>query len=155
MDRGTGEDNDDVYLDDSPTICQLDGCDDLLDFLEEDAPLDAPEPGEQAAQLDGVASVGDDPTILEPVQDENKQMSTLINVINTNVRSLCPKIDSLIDCFDEMDATIGIITETWLADGDTLERDIHDLAKGAVLGMVCLNRRPGNRVRSLYQRKST
>ena len=72
-------------------------------------------------------------------------MSTIINVANTNARSLCPKIDSLIDCFEEMDATIGIITETRLSEGESLERDIYDLAKGAGLGMICLNRQPGQR----------
>ena len=123
-----------MYLDDNPMICQLDRCDDLLDILDE-----------PTTQHDGADPIVDDPTILDPVQDEHKQMSTLINVTNTNARSLCPKIDSLIDCFEEMDATIGIITETWLADGETLEKDIHDLAKGAGLGMVCLNRQPRNR----------
>ena len=44
-----------------------------------------------------------------------------------------------------MDCTIGIVTETWLADGDSLDCDVHDLAKGAGLGMKCLNRPPGSR----------
>ena len=30
-------------------------------------------------------------------------------IINTNARSLCPKITSLIDCFDELDAQVGEI----------------------------------------------
>ena len=69
-----------------------------------------------------------------------KCLSTPINIINTNVRSLCAKIDSLIDCFEELDATVGIVTETWLADGDSLDRDVYDLAKGVGLSMICLNR---------------
>ena len=32
----------------------------------------------------------------------NKPLATPINVVNTNARSLCPKIDSLIDCFEEL-----------------------------------------------------
>ena len=72
-------------------------------------------------------------------------MNTEINIISTNARSLCPKIDSLIDCCEEMDTTIGIITEMWLADGESLDRDLHDLARGAGLGMICLNRPPGQR----------
>lgn len=38
-----------------------------------------------------------------------------------------------------------MITETWLADGESLDRDVQDLAKGAGLGMVCLNRKPNGR----------
>ena len=38
-----------------------------------------------------------------------------------------------------------MVTETWLADGDSLDRDIQDLAKGAGLGMVCLNRKVNDR----------
>ena len=38
-------------------------------------------------------------------------MSVYINVINTNAQSLCPKINSLVDCFEELDGTIAIVTE--------------------------------------------
>ena len=107
------------YCGNEDRICQLDGADDdILDELSD--------------------AENDD-------EEENKDYSTQFNVINTNARSLCPKIDSLIDCFGEMDAKIGIITETWLADGESLERDIRDLANGAGLGMVCLNRKENNR----------
>ena len=87
-----------------------------------------------------------DDTILDDIDDSDVEASIdsnkamPINVINTNARSLCPKIDSLIDCFEEMDATVGIVTETWLADGESLDKDVHDLAKGAGLNMICLNR---------------
>ena len=43
---------------------------------------------------------------------ENKTMFT---VINCNARSLCPKIESLIDCFSEVEGTIRVVTETWLS----------------------------------------
>ena len=39
---------------------------------------------------------------------------TKFTIINCNARSLCPKIDSLLDCFSEVDATVGVVTETWL-----------------------------------------
>ena len=82
-------------------------------------------------QLDGM----DDSVLDEIVESENEEgnvnKGTNVNIINTNARSLCPKIDSLIDCFEEMDGTLGIVTETWLADGDSLSRDLQDLAKGA------------------------
>ena len=66
-----------------------------------------------------------------------------VNFINTNARSLCPKIHSLIDSFEELQLTFGTITETWLADGEGLEEDLQDLALGAGLGMICRNREPG------------
>ena len=91
-------------------------------------------------QLDGMDdSVLDD---LEESGTNNKDLGTNITVLNTNARSLCPKIESMIDCFDEMQATIGVITETWLADGDSLAEDIADLSAGAGIGLVCLNREP-------------
>ena len=65
---------------------------------------------------------------------------TPINIINTNARSLCPKIDSLIDCFEELDVTLGIVTETWLASGESLDKDIQELTNGAGLSMICHNR---------------
>ena len=44
---------------------------------------------------------------------------TAFTIVNTNARSLCPKIHSLIDCFNELEADIAIITETWLTSGDS------------------------------------
>ena len=93
QDRGNLEnlgDADDSSLDgDSSMGWQLDGCGDAL-F--EDEPIS-----------------GDAPTIDENVQPEieekNKELVTPLNIINTNARSLCPKIDSLIDCFEELDVT--------------------------------------------------
>ena len=65
-----------------------------------------------------------------------------ITIINTNARSLSPKIDSLIDCLNEMDCSLGVITEMWLSDGDSLQRDLEDLATGAGVGLICRNRDP-------------
>ena len=45
------------------------------------------------------------------------------SIINTNARSLCPKISSLIDCMSETDTRLAIITETWLQDGPQLEHN--------------------------------
>ena len=93
-------------------------------------------------QIDGMDdSVLDDIERSETVEQE---IGTKITILNTNARSLCPKIESLLDCFDEMEGTIGVITETWLADGETLQQDISDLATGAGLGLICLNRDPNN-----------
>ena len=58
-------------------------------------------------------------------------------IINTNARSLCPKVNSLVDCFEEVGADIGIITETWMSDGEGLEDDILNFELGSGLGMLC------------------
>ena len=70
----------------------------------------------------------------------SKKLSDLM-ILNTNARSLCPKIDSLIDCMTETDARIVVVTETWLDDGEDLEQDRRDLSEGAGIGMVTKNRR--------------
>ena len=64
-------------------------------------------------------------------ENDNKKTAATFTLINTNARSLCPKIESIIDCMEEMRATVGIITETWLADGPSLNTDIADLRDGA------------------------
>ena len=95
-------------------------------------------------QIDGV-----DDSVLDELEAENvnenpvnKKLVKPITIISTNARSLCPKIDSLIDCMEEMDSVIGIISETWLADGPSLEADIADLRAGAGIGLICRNRDP-------------
>ena len=69
-------------------------------------------------------------------------MKTL-TILNTNARSLCPKIESLVDCMDEMRSIISIITGTWLTEAPPpLKQDLAELEAGAGIGMLCLNRRP-------------
>ena len=65
---------------------------------------------------------------------------TSFTIINTNSRSLCPKIDSLIDCMTECDARVAVVTEKWLKDGQRLDDDAEDLSAGAGLGMIARNR---------------
>ena len=80
-----------------------------------------------------------------PVVNEKKSNKTSFTVVNTNARSLCPKIHSLLDCFIELDADLAILTETWLTDGPTLDEDIEDLREGSGLGLLTRNREPGAR----------
>ena len=70
---------------------------------------------------------------------------TRLVVTNTNARSLCPKINSFLDCVEEMDANISIVTETWLTDGQSLDDDLLDLEHGAGVKFIVKNRRPGSR----------
>ena len=39
-----------------------------------------------------------------------------------------------------MSAAVGIVTETWLADVESLQRDLDDLLDGAGVGLICRNR---------------
>ena len=82
-----------------------------------------------------------DESVLEEISDDSDKFIQF-TVINTNARSLCPKINSLIDCCDEMKADIAIVTETWLADGEGLEEDQEDLVHCAGIGMLYKNRAP-------------
>ena len=76
---------------------------------------------------------------------KEKKQYTNFTCINTNSRSLCPKINSLIDTIDELDASMAVVTETWLMDGQTLEEDKQDLLLGAGLSLICKNRPPDSR----------
>ena len=44
-------------------------------------------------------------------------------IINTNARSLCPKAQSFIDCFTELDVNLATVTETWFGDSPDLQAD--------------------------------
>ena len=67
-----------------------------------------------------------------------------VNIINTNARSLRPKIQSFIECFLSLALTFAIVTETWFAHGTALELESERLLLGHGLGINCLNRPPVN-----------
>ena len=54
-------------------------------------------------------------------------------------------MSSLIDCYSDLAASLGVVTETWLTDGSSLDEDIEDLALGAGLKMICKNREVNER----------
>ena len=54
-------------------------------------------------------------------------------------------MSSLIDCFSDLSASIGIISETWLTDGESLEKEVSDLVLGTGLQMLHQNRPPNQR----------
>ena len=89
-----------------------------------------------------------DDSVLDEIESENETVNKdnvqPITIVNTNARSLCPKINSLIDCLEDMNSAIGVITETWLADGPSLEADLTDLREGAGVGLICRNRPPNS-----------
>ena len=63
--------------------------------------------------------------------------------MNTNARSLCPKLDSFIDNFDELQCTFAVVTETWVSD-DQLDLS-PELQDRAGLSIMCLNRKKNRR----------
>ena len=67
-----------------------------------------------------------------------------LNYINTNARSLRPKITSLIDAFTNLDLTFAVVTETWFTNGSKLQSESEDLLLGHGLKALTLNRPPGN-----------
>ena len=69
---------------------------------------------------------------------------TNFTIINTNARSLRPKIASFIDCFLETSATFGVVTETWFSDGNKLDMQVENLLLGSGINALTLNRPPGN-----------
>ena len=86
----------------------------------------------------GISS-NDDVTSVSDIEIDQDNKANL-TVINTNARSLCPKMSSLIDCFSDLTASLGVVTETWLTDGEGLDEDVEDLALGAGIRMICKNR---------------
>ena len=58
----------------------------------------------------------------------------------TNARSLAPKIRSLHTMFEEHKIDIALISESWLKDGETLDRDIIDLEHGSNMKILYRNR---------------
>ena len=76
--------------------------------------------------------------------DETNKLDT-ITFLNTNARSLSPKMPSLIDCFNELECTFAVITETWLKDSEKLDLQCRDLHDGAGLNVIYKNRPRNNR----------
>ena len=64
--------------------------------------------------------------------------------LNTNARSLCPKLESLLIAVEETSAALAIVTETWMRDGEELENVRDDLSEGHGLDMICRNRPVGD-----------
>ena len=54
----------------------------------------------------------------------------------TNARSLSPKIESLQNVFTEHEVDVAFITESWLKDGQVLDRDVIDLEYGTDLKII-------------------
>ena len=63
-----------------------------------------------------------------------------MTLINTNARSLRPKIESLLDILEEVDTSVAVVTETWMQDGERMLQEVMDLSLGAGVGILYRNR---------------
>ena len=70
-------------------------------------------------------SLNEDQNCLNMTDMENKHY--VFTFLNTNARSLSPKMNSLLDCFEEMDAAFAVVTKTWFSDGRGLVKDAKGL----------------------------
>ena len=64
-------------------------------------------------------------------------------MINTNARSIKPKMNCFVDNFKELDLTFAIVTETWLKDGNELDQQVESFLFGKGLALFTKNRPPG------------
>ena len=85
-----------------------------------------------------------------------------MKIMLTNARSLAPKIRSLQTFFEEHELDFAMITESWLKDGELLDRDVIDLEFGTNLKILyknrpvrtASNRRVGGGVSIVYNKTS-
>ena len=71
---------------------------------------------------------------------QNDCSMTTLRFINSNARSLSPKINSLHDCFVEKELDFSILTETWFQDGRLLAEKVEEYADNFSLGTILRNR---------------
>ena len=79
------------------------------------------------------------------VVEGNLNKDEIFTILNTNARSLCPKMSSLIDNLRQLQCQIGVVTETWLSDGQSLDEDLDDLRTGTGYSALTLNRKPNSK----------
>ena len=91
--------------------------------------------------LDGVLDMDEEEHSFNNENDKSraKNGEQSFIAINTNAQSLCPKINSLVDCFEEVGADVGIVMESWLFDGRGLNEDDQNFVLGTGLGMLYRN----------------
>lgn len=83
-----------------------------------------------------------DSTIIDLTDNENKRNKSSRHVcfINTNARSLGPKVESLYDCFREKSVDISFLTETWYQSDRLLNDKLDEYGSRFSLGALVRNR---------------
>ena len=102
--------------------------------------MDEHEVGIGSGSLSGIGEEEGEDFYMNEDNGSNGDEKNVFKIVNTNARSLCPKINSLVDCFEEVGAHVGVVTETWLSDGQGIEDDVRDFVLGTGLGMLYRNR---------------
>ena len=92
---------------------------------------------------DDASDIADD-TLVDLTEDENiteKNYSRhSLSFINTNARSLGPKVESLLDCMHEKSCDLAMVTETWYQDNRAGTEEIEQYAARFSLGSILRNR---------------
>ena len=78
-------------------------------------------------------------TLSTSTNASNKDEDINMKLLVTNARSLAPKIRSFLEFFSEHEIDLAFVTESWLKDGQTLDRDIIDLEYGSGLQILYKN----------------
>ena len=99
------------------------------------------------------------------VPDDNNTdncSSRFLSFINTNARSLLPKLDSLCDCMFEKGCDFALITETWLQDNRMTDECLTECVNRYAVGIISRNRsicatnnRQYGGVSVIFRRKTT
>ena len=74
--------------------------------------------------------MNDNSTHSQPINPSTNNCTFLSNnktvnlsFIVTNARSLAPKIDSLVDSFEELELSFAVISESWLRQDERMNED--------------------------------
>ena len=81
-----------------------------------------------------------DLTSADPNKKHKDYTASTLTFINTNARSLGPKIESLFDCFHEKDVDVALLTETWYQTNRMSTEELADYADRFSLGVIARNR---------------
>ena len=102
---------------------------------------------ESSLQLSDISTVNGSEEETDGQNNENNVATTMtnkrteINFITTNARSLSPKINSLVDCFSDLDISFAIITESWLKHNKEMKEGYYDLELGEGMKIIHRSRR--------------
>ena len=110
----------------------------LKDFLSNSDLNESSNPDDET----GDSNEGDDVTMTDADRNKKTNSSRLhsVSFINTNARSIKPKLQSLADCFQERSVDVAAITETWLQTTRDLEEFEDELAGHYSLGIITRER---------------
>ena len=112
-----------------------------LEAMAEVAPRDLKK--RRRETLDSDSDNDMDSTIIdltENVDDNKRNKHSRLSFINTNARSLAPKVRSLYDCFSEKDVDFAVLTETWYQSNRALADVLSEYSSRFSLEAIVRNR---------------